>query len=216
MKQPAFTYKMELPPGGVRPNEQLPALFTLHGMGSNEEDMAGLTSAIGSRFIRIHIRGSLEAGRGFQYYTLRGLGNPDRESFDTAIRQLKDFIAYATDAYPIDAGKRYILGFSQGAILAMTLALTLGDGVKGIVALNGYVPEFVKSEYTLQPLSGTSLFISHGELDQVFPVRIAYETESFFRPLARELTFRIYPAGHGVTEENRQDIGNWLEQELSK
>ncbi|MDF2938075.1 MAG: esterase [Paenibacillaceae bacterium] len=159
--------------------------------------------------------GSLESGRGFQYYTLRGLGNPDRESFDTAIKQLKDFIAYATDTYPIDVSKRYILGFSQGAILAMTLAMTLGDGLKGIIALNGYVPEFVKHEYTLRPLSGTSLFISHGEMDQVFPVRIAYETESYFRPIAPNLTFRIYPAGHGVTEENRQDIAAWLEQEIS-
>ncbi|MBP1174146.1 putative esterase [Paenibacillus sp. PvR133] len=49
------------------------------------------------------------------------------------------------------------LGFSQGAILSMLLALTLGNQLKGIVALNGYVPDFVKTEYTLQSTENVSV-----------------------------------------------------------
>lgn len=216
MANPVYSYKIEYPSDGIAPGERLPVLFTLHGKGSNEDDMAGLAANLGTRFIRIHIRGNLEAGGGYQYYVLRGLGNPVRESFDAAISQLQDFIAYATGTYPIDEKKRYILGFSQGAILAMTLALTMGDGLKGIAALNGYIPDFVKGEYELKPVRDMSIFISHGEFDPVFPVRIAYETESYFKPLAPDLTFRIYPSGHGVTPENRQDIADWLEQDANR
>lgn len=39
--------------------------------------------------------------------------------FDQAVQQLEVFIHYATKKYPIDANKRYLLGFSQGAILSM-------------------------------------------------------------------------------------------------
>ena len=74
-----------------------------------------------------------------------------------------------------------MLGFSQGAILSMTLALTMGDQLKGIVALNGYVPEFVKTDYRLRSIEGRIVFISHGEFDSVFPVRIGHETAAYFK-----------------------------------
>ena len=42
------------------------------------------------------------------------------------------------------------MGFSQGAILSMTLGLKLGNRIKGIIALSGYIPAFVKEEYDIQ------------------------------------------------------------------
>jgi len=44
----------------------------------------------------------------------------------------------------------------------MTLALTLGNKIKGIVALSGYVPKFVKEEYPIKPIDEVSVYISHG------------------------------------------------------
>ncbi|GMA62940.1 alpha/beta hydrolase [Alicyclobacillus fastidiosus] len=64
----------------------------------------------------------------------------------------------------------YLLGFSQGAIFAMTLVLTSGNCIKGIMALSGYIPGcFVKEEYNIKPINEVSIFISHGEMDQVLP-----------------------------------------------
>ena len=34
----------------------------------------------------------------------------------------------------------------------MTLGLTLGNKIKGIVALSGYIPAFVKEEYEIKPV----------------------------------------------------------------
>lgn len=206
----AYVYKVELP-ADRKPGEVYPVLFTLHGKGSNEANMAALVAPLDTRFIRIHIRGALPLGLGFQYYELRGLGNPVRESFDWAVSQLTAFIESASETYPIDACRRYLLGFSQGAILAMTLALTMGNRLKGIVALNGYVPDFVKTEYPVKPVDQVSLFISHGEFDSVFPVQTGYANEQYFRGLNTGLTFKIYPSDHGVIAENQQDMLDWLE-----
>ena len=63
----------------------------------------------------------------------------------------------------------------------MTLALTMGDQLKGIVALNGYVPDFVKTEYPLRSVKDVSVFVSHGQYDSVFPVRIGHKTASYFK-----------------------------------
>lgn len=177
--------------------------------------MHDFVSSLAEEFMIISIRGNLPVGNGFQYYGLKSLGNPIREMFDKAVEQLEIFIEYATDRYPIDAGKRYVLGFSQGAILAMTLALSMGNRLKGIVALNGYIPEFVKQEYPLRSIRDVSIFISHGEYDSVFPVRIGHETAQYLKELAPGLTFRLYPTDHTVSEENRLDFLNWLKADSS-
>ncbi|MDQ6418926.1 dienelactone hydrolase family protein [Paenibacillus sp. LHD-117] len=210
--EPAYQYDIQLP-SNMDPDKTYPTIFTLHGKGSHEKNMVSLVDPLAADFIRIHIRGNLTLGAGYQYYDLKSLGNPIRELFDQAVQQLEAFIRYATERYPVDANRRYVLGFSQGAILSMTLALTMGNQLKGIVALNGYVPAFVKTEYPLRAVEDVSVFVSHGEYDSVFPVRIGHETAAYFETLTDRLTFNIYPTDHGVSEENRRDFVSWLERD---
>jgi len=207
----AYEYDIHLPPN-AEAGKTYPVLFTLHGKGSNERNMFDLASPLADEFVIIGIRGNLRLGAGFQYYELISLGNPVREQFDKAVGQLERFIQYATEKYPIDPNRRYLLGFSQGAILSMALALTMGDRLKGIVALNGYVPDFVKTEYRLSEIGKVNVWISHGQYDSVFPIRIGEETAAYFEPLTERLTFRTYPSDHGVTEDNRRDLINWIKE----
>ncbi|NBD24179.1 alpha/beta hydrolase [Paenibacillus glycinis] len=208
----AFHYDVHLPPR-LAAGQRYPVIFTLHGKGSNERNMFGLASALSEAFIIVGIRGNRTLGSGYQYYDLKSIGNPIREQFDEAMRELAAFIGAASEAYPIDPGRRYLLGFSQGAILAMSLALTMGDRLKGIVALNGYVPEFVKAEYPLRSVQDVSVFISHGEFDSVFPVGIGRDNAAYFQGLTSRLTFKTYPADHGVPPENQRDYTEWLLQD---
>ncbi|MGG6313094.1 alpha/beta hydrolase [Paenibacillus macerans] len=208
------TYQYDIHiPANLEHNRKYPVIFTLHGKGSNERNMFGLAAPLAEDFIIIGIRGNLPLGPGFQYYELKSLGNPIREMFDGAVTQLEAFIHDATDKYPIDPNKRYLLGFSQGAILSMSLALTMGDQLKGIVALNGYIPEFVKTEYSLRNLKKVSVFVSHGEYDSVFPVRIGQETAAYLQDQTEHLTFKLYPTDHGVSEENQLDFLKWLKKD---
>ncbi|NQX60617.1 alpha/beta hydrolase [Paenibacillus qinlingensis] len=209
---PFYQYDVQLP-AKMDPDRKYPVIFTLHGKGSNEKNMFGLVAPLADDFIIIGIRGNLRLGAGYQYYDLKSLGNPIREMFDEAVKELQAFIRDVAEKYPIDPGQRYLLGFSQGAILSMTLALTMGDELSGIVALNGYVPDFVKKEYPLRSVQDVSVFISHGEYDSVFPVRIGHETAAYFKGQTPRLSFHLYPTDHGVSEENQFDFLNWLNQE---
>jgi hypothetical protein len=112
-----YSYDIHLP-RQLDSSRIYPTIFTLHGKGSNEQDMYGVVEPLSEEYILIGIRGDLPMGAGFQYYELKSLGNPLREQFDHAVEQLQAFVQYATDKYPIDPGKRYFLGFSQGAILS--------------------------------------------------------------------------------------------------
>lgn len=209
MQEAAYLYNVQLPARMI-PGQKYPVLFTLHGKGSNESNMYGLVEELQEHFIIIGIRGNLILGQGYQYYDLKSLGHPIREQFDQAMAKLEQFIEQVSRDYPIDEGRRYVLGFSQGAILAMSLALVMGDRLKGIVALNGYVPEFVKTEYSLRGTEEVSVFISHGQYDPIFPVAIGHQNADYFSSRTARLMFKLYPSEHSVSPDNQRDMIQWL------
>ena len=106
----------------------------------------------------------------------------------------------------------YVLGFSQGAVLAQSLALTMGNVIRGVVALSGYVPDFVKMDYAKQPVDHLNAFISHGEYDYIIPPQWGRESKEYFESLGANVTFKSYNDGHGVTPENHQDLVAFLRQ----
>lgn len=196
--------------------KKYPAIFVFHGIGSNEQNMLQLVEGLEEQFYIFSIRGHLEHPPGFAYFTIQGYGRPHREVFDQAIVKLTGFIDYAIEKYPIDKAQLYLLGFSQGAILSMSLGLTLGNRIKGIVALSGYIPGFVKDEYMIDPVDQMSLFISHGEMDQVLPFEWGTAAKDHFQSLGADSTFHPYQAGHTVTMEIHQAYKNWLLDSLKE
>jgi phospholipase/carboxylesterase len=197
-------------PKNVVPGKIYPALFVMHGIGSNEQNMLSLVNGLEDHFFIFSVRGHLTQGTGFAYFTIQGYGKPHREVFDEGINKLTTFIDYAEEKYPLDSKKVYLMGFSQGAIVSMTLALTLGNKIKGVIALSGYIPQFVKEEYMINTGIQLSLFISHGEYDQVLPYEWGKENVEYFTQLGVPVTFKSYPEGHTVSLDNFRDFQAWI------
>ncbi|WP_134683667.1 alpha/beta hydrolase [Brevibacillus migulae] len=203
-------------PQQIVPNQTYPALFVMHGMGSNEQDLLSLVEELKEQVYIFSIRGHLEQPPGYAYFTIQGLGKPHRDAFDLAVGKMTSFIDYATQQYPIDQNRLYLLGFSQGAILSMTLGLALGDRIKGIIALSGYIPAFVKEDYAVKPVNHLSLFISHGVYDPVLPYEWGVENQVHFKKLGAAVSFHTYQEGHTVSLQNYQDFMKWIQESLKK
>lgn len=197
-------------PRELDPKKTYPAIFVMHGIGSNEQNMLSLVEGLEDQFYIFSIRGHLSQPPGFAYFTIQGYGKPHREVFDEGVSKLSSFIDYAEKEYPLDKSRLFLLGFSQGAILSMTLALTLGNKINGVIALSGYIPQFVKEDYNIKPVDQLSLFISHGEMDQVLPYEWGVANEEYFRGLGSNVTFKTYQEGHTVSLKNKQDFTKWL------
>jgi phospholipase/carboxylesterase len=203
-------------PKDVVSGKKYPALFVMHGMGSNEQNMLSLVDGLDDHFYIFSVRGHLTQGPGFAYFSIQGYGKPHREIFDEGISKITTFINDATESYPLDSNQMYLMGFSQGAIVSMTLAAILGNKIKGVVALSGYIPQFVKEEYTLNLGNHLSVFISHGEYDQVLPNEWGKESVEFFTRHGVPVTFKSYPEGHTVSVENHQDFHSWILNDLQR
>lgn len=203
-------------PTKVIPGKKYPALFVMHGIGSNEQNMLPLANGLEDSFYIFNVRGHLTHGPGYAYFTIQGYGKPHREVFDEGVHKLANFIDYASENYPIDKEQIYLMGFSQGAIVSMTLALTLGNKIRGVVALSGYIPLFVKEEYMINTGDQLSAFLSNGEYDQVLPYEWGEESVAYFSRLGVPVTFQSYPEGHTVSEKNLQDFQSWILNEINK
>ncbi|WP_088007016.1 alpha/beta hydrolase [Indiicoccus explosivorum] len=210
-----MTYALRKP-AQPEAGERHPAIFVLHGIGSDEQNMLPLIDGLEDRFAVFSLRGSLHHPPGYAYFTIEGFGKPHRQVFDDAISRLTGFIDYAVQHYPIDPDRLYIAGFSQGAILAMTLGLTLGSRIRGIAALSGYIPDFVKEQYPVKPVDQLSVFISHGQFDGVLPYDWGLESRNLFRGSDSDVTFRTYPEGHTVSAENKQAFTDWVMEDLKR
>ncbi len=210
-----LTYELKRPKN-IEAGKKYPALFMMHGMGSNEQNMLQLVDGLENTFFIFSIRGHLSQPPGYAYFTIEGFGKPHREVFDTTIQKLTTFIDAACMEYPLDENSLYILGFSQGAILGMTIGLIFNQKIKGVVALSGYLPQFVREEYSMDPSKQLSVFISHGELDPIFPLAWGSANVEFFNKFGTDITFKTYAEEHTVSAENQRDFRKWLLANLAQ
>lgn len=208
MKSP-YTYKHIAPTFST--NEKEAGVFLFHGLGSYEDDLLQLVETLKGNCHIFSLRGPITHRPGFAFYTFEEEGRPTREIFDRMISITLDFIKEAVEEYELDPKKVYIIGFNQGAVVAQTLSLFLGNEIAGTVALSGFIPNFVKEEYKKVGIDGANLFISHGEYDYDYPINWAMDSKQFFEDYGANVTFKTYPVGHGVSPENVKDLTTFIQ-----
>lgn len=140
MKSP-FTFNHTAPNNA---DQKQPAIFLLHGMGSNETDLPQLVKDFEATHHIFSLRGPIVRNPGYSFFEIEEIGKPVRDIFDKVVTHIQAFIREAITEYNLNSDDITILGFSQGAILAQTVALTMGNEISKVVALSGYIPEFVK------------------------------------------------------------------------
>jgi phospholipase/carboxylesterase len=121
-----------------------------------------------------------------------------------------------------------VLGFSQGACLALEYVARAGRSFHGLVALSGgllgtgegdgparddlygHVPK--RFDYAGR-LDGMTAFLGCHERDPHIPLARVRETQAVLERLGAKVTAQIYPgAGHGVTEEEVRFLRRLLNQ----
>lgn len=201
--------------GGGRP----PLLLLLHGVGSNEEDLFGLSPYLDARFLVVSARAPFVLGAGaFGWFNIeftpRGLV-ADIEQAKQSLKMLPVFIEEAVAAYGADASRVYLGGFSQGAMMSLALMLTRPERVAGVAAMSGRLPaQVLERPPDREALEGLPVIVTHGTYDPVLPVENGRAARDFLKTLPVELTYREYPMGHEVSVESLRDVTEWLGKSL--
>lgn len=110
-----------------------------------------------------------------------------------------------------------LMGFSQGAVLALHAGLRAPQRLGGLAALSGYLP---LSTRVLQAEASAfnqrlPLFLAHGEQDEVITIDRARAARTALQTMGHLVDWHRYPMGHEVSDAELVDLAAWLTGVLS-
>lgn len=189
------------------------AMIMIHGRGASAESILELASFFPENdivYIAPHAAHSI-------WYPFRFLEPIERnEPFLTsALRKIDDIIDFVMQN-GISADKIMLLGFSQGACLALQYAATRKRKISALFGLSGGL---IGSKLEIQnygtELNGTSVFLGCSDVDFHIPKERVEETGAVFRALGADVTVRLYPnMPHTVNEDEIAFIKSVITEKL--
>ncbi len=204
----------------VEPAGQAPLLVLLHGVGSNEEDLIALAPYLDPRFLVVSLRAPLTLGPGaYGWYQVEWAASGIRHDEAGAIAgqaAAEQAIDELVKPYDVDPSRVYLMGFSQGAILSLRIALTHPEKIAGAVIMSGrLLPVAADNGEAPAALTDLPIFVVHGTLDTILPISSGRQINEYLKKTPVSLTYKEYAMGHTVSQESLDDIAHWLTDSLN-
>lgn len=192
-----------------------PLIIMLHGVGSNEDDLFSLANSIPDKFLVVSARGPITLGTGsYGWYHLdmsTGKIIYDKLEAEKARTIIIQFLQDLKTEHPYDTSQVYLIGFSQGSIMSLSVALTRPDLIKGVAVMSGRLLEEIKPQISKGPaLSRMKIFISHGTNDPVLNISQARSCVQFLKDNNLNPEYHEYPEQHTISNAMLQDMLIWL------
>ncbi len=205
-------------PSGEGPH---PTILTLHGWGANAFDLLGVAPYIsGGRYLVICPQGPLQfpigpGAVGYGWFPITADGPLDLPAVISAREQLQESLAAALARYPIDRQKLIVLGFSQGGVMAYSLALGEPERFAALVAISSWLPPALLEVLPDSPASEQlPTLIQHGSQDQLVDVGRARQSVETLRNVRIPVTYREYEMGHEINAKSLADLSTWLQEKV--
>jgi phospholipase/carboxylesterase len=199
------------------------AVIVLHGWGAPGDDLVPLAEALirpGARFF-VPAAPLPEVGGGRAWWHLDAnarpphaftdrlapgfLPNPEVIAARTAVQAL---IATIVDRYA--PTRLAIVGFSQGAMLALDVALAGTPSVQFVVAMSGVLLMDSVSALTASHLTKPLFLLSHGRQDPVVPFSNGERAKDLLEKHGFFVTWRPFDGGHQIPMPLLSGVGQFL------
>ena len=190
------------------------AMIMVHGRGATAESILALAGEL--------------ARPGFAYLAPQAAGNtwyPNRflapiasnePWLSSALAAVAGVLAQVTGA-GIPTERTMVLGFSQGACLALEFAARNARRYGGLVGLSGGLigPDGAPRDYA-GSLAGTPVFLGCSDVDPHIPQERVHHTDAVLRRLGGDVTAQVYPAmGHTINQDEIEFVQSMM-SELNK
>ena len=125
----------------------------------------------------------------------------------SALENLNRVVAHIT-SYGVREEHIFLLGFSQGACVALDYSCRHAKRYGGIMILSGGLigPAVDENNYHGN-FAGTSIFLGCSDTDSHIPVHRLRESAAVAKAMGADVDFRLYPGmGHTVNEDELQKV----------
>jgi phospholipase/carboxylesterase len=191
----------------------------LHGIGADENDLLPLARRLDPRFTVVSLRAPRPYHEGYAWFHIDfrpdGTVVPDVSQARGTLGDLLGWLDAAPARLETDPTRTFVLGFSQGAMMSLGLLLRAPERLAGVVALSGRSPEgLFEQQASREAVAAVPLLVVHGTRDDVLPVTQGRLTRDAFVSLSRDFTYREFPIGHGIADEELTLVAAWLVERL--
>ncbi len=207
-----------LPPLAGGPPRQIVVL--LHGLGADGQDLIGLGQTWrlllpGALFIAPNAPQPCDmAPFGHQWFSLQERTGPALiAGVRSAAPMVDAFLDGLLDQHQLLPAKLALVGFSQGTMTALHVALRRKAALAGVVGYSGVLigEPVLAAEIRSRP----PVLLIHGDQDQVLPHRALGEAEAALTRAGVTVTAVTRPGlGHGIDPEGVEMAGAFLKARL--
>lgn len=191
--------------------EGLPLLVLLHGYGADEHDLFGLIPYLPEGIAVASVAAPLAPPwpmPGRSWYAIEGL---DGRSADAVTAAAEAFLRWLDDVAP-DAPSVALLGFSQGAAVALQALRLSPDHIDAVAALSGYAAAGDLANDAFLAERRPPVFWGRGTHDDVIPPALIAHTAQWL-PAHSELSGRVYTGlTHSISEDELGDVRAFLDK----
>ncbi|SBS34868.1 putative hydrolase [Marinomonas aquimarina] len=175
-----------------------------HGVGARPESMMTLGRWLADNLDRAMVVAvaapfHFDMGEGLQWFSIHGVNESNRlERISVAMPRFVESVYAWQKQANVGPENTAIIGFSQGAIMALSSTQLISDALaKQVVSLSG--------RFALEPQhkpEGSSVHFLHGKADQVIPVRFAEQGHSWLEALGASSTLDTFDGlAHSINHE---------------
>lgn len=169
----------------------------LHGWTGDENVMAIFDRYLSPDTWLLSPRGILPAIPGG--YGWAQMSSPDAirdQDFSTALDGLDEQIPHWLRYLRIPAEKINLMGFSQGAALALSYLVRHPKNIDRVACLSGFLPWDAQEALVSASLAGKGILITHGTKDQNVPFQLARDAASILATAGAAVQFCQDELGH--------------------
>ncbi|MGZ3690752.1 MAG: alpha/beta hydrolase [Pseudobdellovibrio sp.] len=105
-------------------------------------------------------------------------------------------------------------GFSQGAMLATEVFLKAPETPAGLICLSGTMLSRGEWSQVAANRKGSSILMSHGEMDQVLPHKGAIQLQKFFEDNGIKTQFISFRGGHEIPFQVIEKMKSYISERL--
>ena len=195
-----------------------PALVLLHGHARNERHMFELATGLDPRLRVISVRAPHRVGPGaYRWFATDLAAAEPKIDADEEMTSRTALVALLEDlSVEHSAGGLYLLGFSEGGVMALSLALTLPWHISGCAVASARILPEIAFALNQKGFAHISFFVAHGTDDTVLPIRHGRATYASLDRVSHDLTYREYATGHALTSAMVAEMSTWLSARLDR
>ncbi len=207
-----------MPPARGGPPDTL--VILLHGYGSNGADLISLApywakALPGAAFVSPNaIEPVAQVPGGYQWFPISNLDPHLMEhGVRMAAQSLDRFIDRELEKYALPASRLALVGFSQGTMMALHVALRRQDPVAAILGYSGMLvgAEALKEHMKSKP----PVLLVHGERDPTIPIPAMFEAAEALAAAGHGAQWHIsYGIPHSIGPDGLELGGAFLTQVL--